>query len=68
LDWKEKVRERENMLIFKHYFLNDAERYLVEESILASNSRFGRNEVYKMDDKELMTVYNSINRTCNEVG
>jgi hypothetical protein len=56
------------MLIFKHYFLNDAERYQMEESILASNRRLGRNEVYKMDDKELMSIYNSINRTCNEAG
>ena len=45
------------MLIVKRYFLNETERYRLEESVLDGNSRLSPNQVYKMDDKELMSVY-----------
>ncbi|TCN27476.1 hypothetical protein [Mesobacillus foraminis] len=48
------------MLTLKRYFLKDNERYAMEEIILTYNSELSREEVYKMDDKELITMY----KTC----
>ncbi|WP_156183010.1 hypothetical protein [Mesobacillus campisalis] len=45
------------MLIVRRYFLDEAERYRLEESVLDGNSRLSPNQVYKMDDKELISVY-----------
>ncbi|WP_162990360.1 hypothetical protein [Mesobacillus foraminis] len=48
------------MLTLKRYFLKDNERYAMEEIILTYKSELSREEVYKMDDKELITMY----KTC----
>ncbi|MBT2755545.1 hypothetical protein J7E71_06170 [Mesobacillus foraminis] len=44
------------MLTLKRYFLKDNERYAMVEIILTYKSELSREEVYKMDDKELITI------------
>ncbi len=48
------------MLTLKRYFLTDNKRFTMEEIILTYKSELSREEVYKMNDKELITIY----KTC----
>jgi hypothetical protein len=47
------------LLTIKHYFLKDKERFDMEEAILSNISAICRDEVYNLDDQELVQMYES---------
>lgn len=49
------------MLTVKHYFLKDIERFNIEEFIFSQKSGISRDEVYTLDDEELMELYKACN-------
>jgi len=46
------------MLVVKHYFLDDFERFEKEKVVLQSKSEFTEEEIFKLDDRELIELYN----------
>ncbi|WP_274856724.1 hypothetical protein [Bacillus methanolicus] len=46
------------MLILKHYFLSDIERFQKEKIVLDSMKSITEEEVFVMDDRELLEIYN----------
>jgi len=46
------------MLVVKHYFLDDMERFEKEKVVLESNRELTEEEVFKLDDQELIELYN----------
>ena len=47
------------MLITKHYFLEDAKRSRLEETIFNKKDGIDKDIVYVMDDQELIKLYDS---------
>jgi hypothetical protein len=47
------------MLIMKSFFLNDLERFQMEEIVLRTKKGLTEGEILKLDDCELMELVNS---------
>jgi hypothetical protein len=46
------------MLVLKHYFLSEIERFQKERAVLRSINELTEEEVFAMDDRELLEIYN----------
>ncbi|WP_203555640.1 hypothetical protein [Bacillus sp. B15-48] len=50
------------MLVMKSYFLNEWERYKMEEIILCENKEMTEADVLLLDDRELMVLINNLTK------
>lgn len=52
-------RERQQVMIIKHYFLNELERETYEKKVVEQDAALQEEAILELDDRELLELYES---------